>query len=142
MPIKKSSSIYRNIEIGKFYLIFDGSKTGHPGYIAWKDEKNNRYLVILTESDKNGNKSKRETNKRHLTDLNHPTEPRVVRSYIKKRPMLCRRKDIGKKELVGMKFHKDDLEKVRFVLKQKPVMSPSNKKTTDEPTRSQRVPVA
>ena len=34
----------RTIEVGKFYLMFDGSRTGHPGYVLWKDDSKNRYL--------------------------------------------------------------------------------------------------
>lgn len=128
MSNQNSSTNTKNIEVGKFYLIFDGSRTGHPGFVIWKDDEKNRYLVIITESDKFGNKSKRETDKRHLTDLDYPTESTVAKSYIKKRPMLCKRKDIGKKELVGMRFHNSDFEKVLFVSRQKPVMSPSIKK--------------
>ena len=116
------------IELGKFYLIHDGSKTGHPGFVVSKNDELNEYLVVITESDKFGNKSKRETDKRHLTDLDHPTESTVAKSYIKNRPMLCRRRDIGSKELVGMSFDPEDLIKVNYVSKQNPVMSPSNKK--------------
>ena len=128
MPNQKLSPITKKIEVGKFYLIFDGSRTGHPGFVVWKDDEKNRYLVIITESDKFGNNSKRETDKRHLTDLDYPTESKVAKSYIKKRPMLCKRKDIGKKELVGMQFHYSDFKKVLFVSREKPVMSPSIKK--------------
>ena len=42
----------KNIEVGKFYLIHGGSKTGHPGFVVWKDDNANRYLLVLTESDK------------------------------------------------------------------------------------------
>ena len=42
------------IEVGKFYFVHDGSKTGHPGFVIWKDDEANRYLVIRTESDKPG----------------------------------------------------------------------------------------
>ena len=115
------------IEIGKFYLIHDGSKTGHPGFVMQKDDKANRYLVVITESDKTGNVSKRKTDKRHLTDLDYPTEDKVVKSYIKKRPMLCKRKDIGK-ELIGMSFHPSDYDKVEFVSKQIPIKAPSLRK--------------
>lgn len=73
------------IEVGKFYLIHDGSKTGHPGFVVQKDDETNRYLVVITESDKIGNVSKRETDKRHLTDLDYPTEEKVAKSYIKKK---------------------------------------------------------
>ena len=115
------------IEIGKFYLIHDGSKTGHPGLVVWKDDNANRYLVVLTESDKKGNVSKRESDKRHLTDLDFPTDQNVVKSYIKNRPMLCKRRDIGNKELIGMTIHESDMEKVVYVSKQNPVKSPSLK---------------
>ena len=127
MSNQKSTTNTKNIEVGKFYLIFFFFLTGHPGFVFWKDDEKNRYLVIITESDKFGNKSKRETDKRHLTDLDYPTESKVAKSYIKKRPMLCKRKDIGKKELIGMQFHDSDFVKVLYVSKQKPVMSPSNK---------------
>ena len=119
--------ISKIIEVGKFYLIHDGSKTGHPGFVVSKNDEENRYLIVITESDKDGNVSKREADKRHLTDLDHPTESRVVKSYIKKRPMLCKRKDIGK-ELFGMKFHQDDLDKVKNVSKQAPTNGPSLRK--------------
>ena len=115
----------KNIEIGKFYLIHDGSKTGHPGFVIWKDDERNRYLVVITESDKEGNMSKREADKRHLTDLDYPTDNNVKRSYIKKRPMLCKRKDIGNKELKDMSFNVKDMDKVIYVSKQKPKKSPS-----------------
>ena len=117
----------KKIEVGKFYLIHDGSKIGHPGFVAWKDDEANRYLVVVIESDKIGNVSKRDADKRHLTDLDFPTEEKVVKSYIKKRPMLCKRKDIGK-ELMGMSFHSSDYEKVLFVSKQTPVKAPSLRK--------------
>ena len=117
----------KKIEIEKFYLIHDGSKIGHPGFVIWKDDELNRYLVVITESDKMGNVSKRDADKRHLTDLDYPTEEKVVKSYIKKRPMLCKRKDIGK-ELMGMSFHSNDYDKVLFVSKQTPVKAPSLRK--------------
>ena len=117
----------KTIEIGKFYLIHDGSKTGHPGFVVRKDDEINRYLVVITESDKIGNVSKREADKRHLTDLDYPTENKVAKSYIKKRPMLCKRKDIGK-ELLGMSFHPNDYDKVEFVSKQVPIKAPSLRK--------------
>lgn len=43
----------KNIEIGKFYLIHDGSKTGHPGFVVWKDDSANLYLLIKFGSAQN-----------------------------------------------------------------------------------------
>ena len=40
----------KNIEVGKFYLIHDGSRTGHPGLVVWKDDEKNTddpgYLLL------------------------------------------------------------------------------------------------
>ena len=124
----KESKIIKNIEIGKFYLIHDGSNTGHPGLVVQKDDINNRYLVIVTESDKEGNMSKREADKRHLTDLSCPTDSTVVKSYVKNRPMLCKRRDIGSKELIGMKIDEADMGIIDVIKKRCPKLSPSFKK--------------
>ena len=126
------------IEVGKFYLIHDGSKTGHPGLVVWKNDDMNRYLVIRTESDKQGKITKRELERQHLIDLKHPTDNIVVKSYIRTRPMMCKRKDVGSKELVGMSIHPDDQKLVDEVSKRPPQYSKSfknNKKATDEPTK-------
>lgn len=133
----QSSPVTRKIEVGKFYLIFDGSKTGHPGYIVWKDDEKNCYLVIRTESDKKNNVSKRKLQRQHLIDLKHPTDSNVIKSYIRTKPLMCKRKDIGKKELVGMAIHPEDQHIVDEVAKKSPQHTKSfrNKKTTDEPTR-------
>ncbi len=104
MSNQNSSTNIKNIEVGKFYLIFDGSRTGHPGFVIWKDDEKNRYLVIITESDKFGNKSKRETDKRHLTDLDYPTESKVAKSYIKKDPCFAKGKTLGRKNLLECNF--------------------------------------
>ena len=118
----------KNIEVGKFYLIHDGSDTGHPGLIIEKDDLNNRYLVILTESDKKGNMSKREADKRHLTDLTHPTDSTVIKSYVKNRPMLCKRRDIGTKELIDMQINEADMNIINIIKQRSPKYSPSFKR--------------
>ena len=45
-------SFIKTIEIGKSYLIHDGSKAYHHSFVMQKDDKANRYLVVITESDK------------------------------------------------------------------------------------------
>lgn len=120
----KTESI-RIIEVGKFYLIFDGSRTGHPGLVIWKDDAANLYLVIRTESDKRGKISKRELERQHLIDLKHPTDSTVVKSYVRTKPLMCKRKDIGKKELIGMSIHRDDQPIIEAVSKRKPQYSKS-----------------
>lgn len=135
----EEKTIIRNIEVGKFYLIFDGSKTGHPGLIIWKDDSKNLYLVIRTESDKEGKITKRELKRQHLINLKHPTDSSVLKSYVRTKPLMCKRKDIGKKELKGMFIHSEDQHIIEVVSKKKPQYSKSfsknkQQKTTDEPT--------
>ena len=113
------------IEVGKFYFVHDGSKTGHPGFVIWKDDEANRYLVIRTDSDKPGAITKEQKGEKHLTKLKYPTEEKVVNSYVHNRPMMCKRKDIGSKELVGMHFHKDDLDLINEISKRNPEYTPT-----------------
>ena len=113
------------IEVGKFYFVHDGSRTGHPGFVIWKDDEANRYLVIRTDSDKPGAVTKEQKGEKHVTKLKHPTEEKVVNSYIHNRPMMCKRKDIGSKELVGMHFHKDDLDLINEISKRNPEYTPT-----------------
>ena len=127
-PTPQQTNPIKNIEVGKFYLIYDGSKTGHPGYIVRKNDEQNWYLVVRTESDKIGAISKRELQRQHLIDLVHPTDSNVIKSYIRSRPLMCKRKDIGSKELVGMSFSIDDLNKVLEVANKDPQYTKSFKK--------------
>ena len=130
------TKIIKNIEVGKFYIIYDGSRTGHPGFIINKNDQENWYLVVRTESDKKGAITKRELQRQHLIDLKHPTDTSVIKSYIRSRPLMCKRKDIGSKELIGMKFHEDDISKVIEVSKKKPEFTKSfNKKQPMNPQR-------
>ena len=123
--MKNKTENNRVIEVGRFYLIFDGSRTGHPGLIIWKDDSANLYLVVRTESDKEGKISKRELERQHLIDLKHPTDSSVVKSYVRTKPLMCKRKDIGKKELIGMSIHPDDQSIIEAVSKRKPQYSKS-----------------
>ena len=115
------------IEVGKFYFVHDGSKTGHPGLIVWKDDLKNRYLVIRFDSDKYGvEKTKKERGIKHITQLRHPTSKMVLNSYVHNRPMLCKRNDIGN-ELFGLSVSPQDREIIEIVSKKKPELSRSIK---------------
>lgn len=115
----------KTIEIGKFYFVHDGSKTGHPGYVVWKDDLANRYLVIRTDSDKPGAITKEEKGEKHITKSKHPTEEKVINSYVHNRPMMCKRKDIGSKELAGMRFHEEDMILIGEIAKRNPEFTPT-----------------
>ena len=114
----------KNIEVGKFYYIHDGSKSGHPGFIVWKNDEKNRYLVIRTDSDKPGDIPKKDRGVKHITELKHRTSKNVAKSYLRNRPMICRRKDIGK-IMSDLAIYNDDMEIVKNISKRKPELSPS-----------------
>lgn len=95
MKQNKQTNNTRTIEVGKFYYLHDGSKTGHPCYVIWKNDERNRYLVVRFDSDKHGETPKTLKGVRHITKLSKPTSTKVTTSYIRNRPMLCKRKDIG-----------------------------------------------
>lgn len=116
----------KNIKVGKFYFIHDGSKTGHPGYVVWKDDEKNRYLVVRFDSDKYGDVPKSSRGVRHITRLSKKTSKDVACSYVRNRPMICKRKDIGA-ELKMLKLHEDDYQIVAEIRKRKWEKSPSFK---------------
>ena len=77
---------HKIIKTGKFYLLHDGSKIGHPGYVVWKDDEGNLYLAVKFGSTKNDKNLK----------FDFPISKDVSVSYIYKRPFLGKRKDYGK----------------------------------------------
>ena len=121
------NQIVKNIEIGRFYFIHDGTKTGHPGYLVWKDDAANRYLFVKCDSDKKGDIPKIKRGVRHITKLSHTIGNDVVTSYVRNRPLLCKRKDIGK-ELCDLLIHPDDIELVIQISKNPPEFAPSLRK--------------
>lgn len=75
-------------------------------------------MVIRTDSDKPGAITKEEKGEKHITKLKRPTDQKVINSYVHNRPMMCKRKDIGSKELVDMKFHGDDMDLINEISKE------------------------
>ena len=118
----------KTIEVGKFYFIHDGSKTGHPGYVVWKDDEANRYLVIRFDSDKfDVESTKEQRGIQHITKLKHPTSDTVMNSYVHNRPMICKRKDIGT-YLDKLSLSCDDMDLIEDIRKRNPELAPSLKK--------------
>lgn len=115
------------IEVGKFYFIHDGSKSGHPGFVIWKDDEKNRYLVVRFDSDKYGDIPKIKRGVRHITLLPDTTSKKVMNSYVRNRPMLCKRKDFGSK-LDDLVLSKSNFYIVIKVSMNKPEYSPSLRK--------------
>ena len=118
------NQIIRIIEIGKFYFIHDDSSTGHPGFVVWKDDIANRYLVVRTDSDKEGEVPKDQRGARHITKLKHIIGRGIITSYVKNRPLLCKRKDIGIL-LPDLSFNYDDMDLINDIAKREPELSRS-----------------
>ena len=116
------------IEVGMFYYIHDGSKSGHPGLVVWKDDEANRYLVIRFDSDKfDVELTKEQRGIKNITKLKNPTSNEVMNSYVHNRPMLCKRKDIGS-VLIGLSIFQEDQEIIDMVRERAPELSGSLKK--------------
>lgn len=117
----------KNIEIGKFYFVHDGSKSGHPGLVVWKDDAANRYLLVRFDSDSfDAEFTKEQRGVKHITKLKHPTSDYVMNSYVHNRPMLCKRKDIGS-ELYGLNVSEEDYEIIKLISQRNPELSRSIK---------------
>lgn len=80
------------IEVGKFYQIFDGSKSGHPGYIIWKNDEHNLYLAIKFGTTKNKNN----------TPMHYSIKSGDKENLIYLKAFLGKRKNFGKNELTEM----------------------------------------
>lgn len=117
----------KNIEVGKFYLLHDGSKTGHPGLVVWKDDAANRYLVVRFDSDKPGEVPKKDKGIKHITKLTHIIGSNIINSYVKNRPLLCKRKDIGQL-WENLEVHTDDQHIIDEISKRNPEISNSLKR--------------
>ena len=105
----------KNIEVGKFYIIHDGSDGGHPGLVIWKDDLNNLYLLIkfgTTQNDKN-------------TPIEHPLSKNVSKHYVYKRAVLAKRKDVGREWMFDYEINDEDKSIVENVTIEQPVFSKS-----------------
>ena len=98
----KKKLLNKKLRKGKFYIVYDGSETGHPGMIYWKNDNKNLYLAIITGTSYSKN----------VITLRFTTDRNVKKSFVNKKPFLGKRKDYGYKELKGMKFNKRDKKKI------------------------------
>jgi hypothetical protein len=96
---QKNNQPIKKLEIGKFYLIHDGSQIGHPGLIVWKSDDANLYLAIKFGTTKTKNNIR----------FKYPIEKNIKVSFVFKRFFLGKRKDFGSKELTRLVVLQDDL---------------------------------
>lgn len=108
MSNKNQSPISKTIEVGKFYFIHDGSKSGHPGYIVWKDEERNLYIAIKFGTTKNDD-----------NEILHQRINQSVINYIYKRLFVGKRKDFKKEEFRDFYFTDEIAKKYKEIRKNK-----------------------
>ena len=101
------------LELNKFYLVHDGSRRGHPGFLVWKDDQANLYLLIKFGSSKSDNN----------VQLKHPISSSVLQSFVYKRPFVGKRKDVGNEMKYDIRIHEDDLWIILEIPKNNPVFS-------------------
>ena len=104
--MSKKKIYSKHLEKGKFYSV-----NRHPGLIVFKNDKRNIYIAVVTGTSQH----------RHQTKLKHPTESKVISSYVKNRPFQGKRKHFGSSELKGMKIHPDDRIIIRIIKRRKPI---------------------
>lgn len=102
----KKRIVAKKIKKGKFYAVHEGSKKGHPGKLYWKNDNKNLYLFLKTGT----------TPSPDNIILLFPTEEGIQHSYVYKKPVLAKRKDVGG-ELLNMKFSKRDKKLLKAISK-------------------------
>lgn len=90
----------KNIEVGRFYLVHDGSFPGHPGLIVWKDDDANLYLAIKFGTTPN----------KDNVEFKYPIGQNATKSYVYKRFFLGKRKDFGSIELSELSIQIEDVQ--------------------------------
>ena len=102
--MKNHKKDIKSIQKGKFYHVHEGSPTGHPGMVFWKNDKRNLYLTITTDSSEG----------EHRTMLSTPTSKEIKHSFVYNRPTLAKRRDIGG-QYKNMVFSKKDKNLLRII---------------------------
>ena len=101
------------IHLNKFYLIHDGSRSGHPGLCVWKDDEANLYLLIKFGSSKN----------HENIQLKHPISSGILASFVYKRPFLGKRKNVGREMDFNIGINKKDHKTLMMVSQTHPKYS-------------------
>lgn len=95
----------KHLEKGRFYIHND-RHGGHPSYLFRKRDKKNYYSVIIFTSSPGPKRTK----------LKKSIEPMKIKtSFVHNSPTIAKRRDLGSKNLVGLKISKDDKPLVKII---------------------------
>ena len=107
----------KHLEKGRFYIHND-RHGGHPSYLFRKRDKKNYYLVIIFTSSPGPKRTK----------LKKSIEPMKIKtSFVHNSPTIAKRRDLGSKNLVGLKKAK----MINHLLKILAIKNDSQKPTKD-----------
>ena len=95
--MSKKKIVQKKLWKGRFYVVHEGSPRGHPGKLYWKNDNKNLYLFIKTGT----------TPTPETIVLFFPTEKGISKSYVYKKPVLAKRRDVGG-ELPNLSISKKD----------------------------------
>ena len=114
--MSKKKIYNKHLEKGRFYIHSDGHG-GHPALLYKKGDKKNKYYVVVFTSSPGKKRTK----------LKHSIESsKVKRSFVHNLPTVAKRRDLGKKEMTGLKIHKEDKPLIE-VIKRKKWFTETNK---------------
>ncbi|GEM_PF-1138767 len=112
--MSKKRIVDKKLKKGKFYAVHEGSKHGHPGKLYWKNDQKNLYLFLKTGT----------TPSPENIVLIVPTERGIKKSFVYKRPVLAKRRDVGG-EFPSMRFGKKDRVLLKEISARNPVSTQS-----------------
>ena len=99
----------KHLEKGRFYIHSDGHG-GHPALLYKKNDKKNKYYVIVFTSSPGPKRTK----------LKNSIEPsKVESSYVHNSPVFAKRKDLGSRSLIGMRISKEDKPLINVIKNKK-----------------------
>lgn len=103
--MSKKKIYNKHLQKGRFYIHSDGLG-GHPALLYKKRDKKNLYFIVVFTSS-NGPKRKK---------LKHSIQPsRIKESFVHNSPVIAKRRDLGRKILVGIKISKEDKPLVKSI---------------------------
>jgi len=107
--MSKKKQYSKHLEKGRFYIHSDGHG-GHPGLLYKKNDKKNRYFIVLFTSSP-GPKRKA---------LIHSIEPiKVKTSYVHNTPKITKRRELSSFPKVGLRIHKEDKMTIEVIKRKK-----------------------
>ena len=107
--MSKKKMFKKHLEKGRFYIHSDRAG-GHPALLFKKRDNKNLYFILVFTSSKGPKRKK----------LKHSIEPKKVKtSYVHSKPKIATRRDLGSKELIGIKVNKEDKPLLKTIERKK-----------------------